>query len=146
MPKWSVTGEPAEPENCPSLISLCLQTWGICLEMKVCRICWTKLEETPSHCCTSADPCSTVQRACSAEISFASFRGALNLGFSPPKTEMATISACVVSELDYIAIMTPASTRLFCTWYRFMMTLNAAHTIQHYSMIHMHSSPPHLCQ
>lgn len=24
--------------------------------MKVCRICWTKLEETPSRCCTSADP------------------------------------------------------------------------------------------
>lgn len=30
--------------------------WGIRLEMKVCHICWTKFEATPSHCCTAADP------------------------------------------------------------------------------------------
>lgn len=44
------------PESLRTVHQLLAFVYRVKNPMKVCRICWTKLEETPSRCCTSADP------------------------------------------------------------------------------------------
>lgn len=82
--------------------------------IKVCCICWTKLEETPSRCCTSADP-AAISRLQSSNCFCTVSRG-IKFGFNVPIGRNGHI-------ISLRCARAPGFTQFLYIWNRFMMTV-----------------------
>lgn len=69
--------------------------------MKVCHVCWMKLEATPSHCCTAVAPAAQSRAVVVQSFCFWVFSRSFEFGLSAPEDGIFT---SVVSELDFITI------------------------------------------
>lgn len=141
MPKWSVTGRPGEPENCPSSISLCLHREESALRWRcvifVGRNLRERLRIVALQLILQHSPEWLRRCAC-----FCMFSRGIELGLSAPEDR---IQSSVVSELDCITIsclfLAPRGSSVpdIDLWWHLLQP-----TTRHHSLIHMHSFPPHL--